>query len=234
MTRFTDEQYRCSACNALQDFRCYTEINVTSDPQLKDDVLRGRIFESTCSACGKVNFIPYPLLYIDEEKKLLFFLVQGAVKENPLEPLKEFLRGQGDEASLAILAKLDSFTVRVVESPNALSEKIQICDHHRDDHILEMMKVLMRGEIARKAPDLKINAMYYTPDKARNADRFSIETDEGFGNAVDVYEDLYKGIETEVLPHLSEEEMASVTVNEDWAFRAMGYTEKKEGEPKRS
>lgn len=228
MTRFSEEQYKCSGCGRLVTFRCYQEINVTQNPEMKDDVVRGKIFEDTCSQCGKVNYIPYPLLYIDENQNLLIFLNAEDIRENPLKPVQDFLQEQKDDESAALLEKIDSYTVRIVKNPNELSEKIQIFDHNRDDRILEMMKVLMRGEIGRKAPDLKVQAMYYTPDAARKNDRFSIETDKGFGSAVDVYEDLYQGIEKEVIPQLTKDEREAVRIDEDWAFRAMGFQEKKE------
>ena len=71
---------RCRHCSREADIPAYNIVNSRENPELKQQLLLGRIFIWTCPSCGTDNLVRYPLLYHDPDEKLLIWLSDG-VKE---------------------------------------------------------------------------------------------------------------------------------------------------------
>jgi len=67
----------CEHCGKEFDFPIYDSVNVTLDPELKDKVFSGDIFNCECPHCKKINTVTYPFTYHDMEKK--FMVLSGSV-----------------------------------------------------------------------------------------------------------------------------------------------------------
>jgi len=81
----------CDECGKEYEFNYYRSINVSLEPELKDKVISGEIFKSTCPHCGRTTYIPFPFLYHDMEHKLMIYVNR---KENIEEGLKEIIESR--------------------------------------------------------------------------------------------------------------------------------------------
>jgi transcription elongation factor Elf1 len=78
MSRFQERVLECPVCNVEFPARIWSSVNVTLDPQLKDEVMEGRLNRVICSACGFSGRSPDPFLYHDMDKKMMFYVAEGA------------------------------------------------------------------------------------------------------------------------------------------------------------
>ncbi|NMB79393.1 MAG: hypothetical protein GYA23_09920 [Methanomicrobiales archaeon] len=63
-------EVECPSCRAKQDILIWKSINVTRDPEMKEQLFTGKVNYFTCSTCGFEGFISAPLVYDDMDKKI--------------------------------------------------------------------------------------------------------------------------------------------------------------------
>jgi mannitol/fructose-specific phosphotransferase system IIA component (Ntr-type) len=63
----------CPVCGTALQVELHTMVDVGLRPELKGQVLRGRLNTVVCSCCGSEGFVAAPLLYHDPEKEVLVF-----------------------------------------------------------------------------------------------------------------------------------------------------------------
>lgn len=63
-------EVECPSCKAKQDIILWQSVNVTRDPELKEQLFTGRINYFMCSACDFEGFISAPLVYEDMAMKI--------------------------------------------------------------------------------------------------------------------------------------------------------------------
>ena len=78
MSRFQERVLECPVCNARFTARIWSSVNVSLDPHLKEEVMEGRLNQEKCSHCGYSGHSPDPFLYHDMDKKLMFYVAEGA------------------------------------------------------------------------------------------------------------------------------------------------------------
>jgi hypothetical protein len=139
MTRISTETVTCPACDHEQEFTHWESVNVSLDPNLKDQLLRGELTTFTCNKCGAQVDVQAPLLYHDMEKQLMIWLLPGDME--PEMPQQNGLLG-------GLIERFSGqFTYRVVRDLNQLIEKIRIFDDELDDKVIELLKfMLCRGD----------------------------------------------------------------------------------------
>lgn len=139
MSLNTQEKIRCPGCGMLNDVTLWQSITVSDSEDLKKELLNANINILHCSECGAKALIPSPLLYHDEEKKLMFSFIpaqdQNQVLEN-FNSIKESSKRSGE------LEKLSGYNLRYISSYNTLLEKILIFDSGLDDRTIEVIKLM--------------------------------------------------------------------------------------------
>ena len=68
---------RCRRCGAEEEIPAWNIINAQENPELRAELLEGKLFLWNCPCCGADNLIKYPLLYHDPAQKLLLWLTDG-------------------------------------------------------------------------------------------------------------------------------------------------------------
>jgi len=126
------ESLSCPECGHPLEFTCYSSINATHDPALKEGLFRGELTTFNCPACSHQTHISFDVLYHDMQAKIFIWLkhpyegIQPAV--DPLtEPMFELAEG---------------YRFRLVTSFNDLLEKIRLFDDGYDDVTIEVLKLL--------------------------------------------------------------------------------------------
>lgn len=65
MTMLDSISVDCPQCGCSQEATVSRTVNVTNDPELKEQLINGHVNLFTCGKCGMKGFLPVPLLYHD-------------------------------------------------------------------------------------------------------------------------------------------------------------------------
>lgn len=135
----TKKEIKCPSCGNLQDMTLWQSVTANDSPDLKEDLLKGKVNIFRCSSCNAVALVPVPLLYHDEEKKLMisFSPCEEKDKKHLFEQVKETSRTSGE------LSELSGYNLRFVSEYNELLEKLLISDNGLWDKAIEVLKLLV-------------------------------------------------------------------------------------------
>ena len=62
--------FKCGKCGQIVRMKITSRIDVTGKPELKAQVLNAQFFNQTCPNCGTAGVVPYPCIYVDNDKSL--------------------------------------------------------------------------------------------------------------------------------------------------------------------
>ncbi|MBP5637438.1 MAG: CpXC domain-containing protein [Bacteroidales bacterium] len=197
---------RCRRCGAEEDIPAWNIINAQENPELRAELLEGKLFLWTCPRCGSDNLIKYPLLYHDPTQKLLLWLTDG-VPEVEARMAETIASEEG----------LQDYSARIVDTPGEMMEKIKIAEAGLDDVAMEICKYVTAQEMGKTDVDFKFFRL-------EGADRRILLTyPEGgemqvVGTGFSVYEDAagIVGRNPELAVH------GLVKVNADWLSQHIG------------
>lgn len=140
------QQIKCPACGELQEMTVWQSITVSDSPDLKEDLLKGKINIFRCASCGQTALVPTPVLYNDSEKKLMisFSPCSGEEKEKMLAGIRVASRDSGE------LDEMEDYNLRFVATYNDFLEKLLIFDNDLHDKVIEVLKLLVLMQEADK------------------------------------------------------------------------------------
>lgn len=126
----SQETIACKQCGHEQEFTIWHSINVTLNPELKEQLLTGQLTTFTCEACGTRAEVVWSLLYHDMEGELMVHVrLDDEPEETPdQDPVEDFMR---------------TFTLRTVANRNELVEKVLLAAAGLDDRVIELFKVAL-------------------------------------------------------------------------------------------
>ncbi len=126
----------------------WNSITVKDSADLKEDLLSGKINMFRCTACSHTALMPTPLLYNDEEKRLIITLSptnDPLLKQQMLENVQNTSKDSGE------LENLKDYNMRFVTDYNDLLEKILIFDNGMNDKVIEVIKLMILMQEPDKA-----------------------------------------------------------------------------------
>lgn len=142
------QKVKCPKCGQLHEINVWNSVTVSDSPDLKKDLLSGKINILRCDICGQTALLPDPLLYHDEEKKLLFSFtpcIDEAKKEELFNELKENSEKSGE------IDEFEGYNLRFITDFNTLLEKILVFDNGLHDKVTELIKLLILSQEPEKA-----------------------------------------------------------------------------------
>ncbi len=148
MSLNTKQQLKCPGCGQLQDMIVWNSITVSDSPDLKTDLLSGKVNIFRCPSCSQVGLMPTPLLYHDEEKHLM---ISFTPCEDPLLGLQLFDNMRQASKDSGELEKYEDYNLRFVTNYNELLEKILIFDAGYSDKAVEVLKLMILMQDPEKA-----------------------------------------------------------------------------------
>ena len=133
------KQIKCPSCSTLSEMMLWQSVTVSDSRDLKEDLLKGKVNIFRCASCGATALVPVPLLYHDEEKRLMisFSPCEDADRLRLFNQVKETSRESGE------LSELSDYNLRFVCSYNEFLEKILIFDNDLSDKTIEVLKLLV-------------------------------------------------------------------------------------------
>ena len=134
------QSVKCPSCEQMSEITVWSSITVKDSPDLKADVLGGKVNIFRCPSCAHIGLMPHPMLYHDEDKRLMisFSPTNDAVlKQQLFENIKSSSAQSGE------LEKLNGYNLRFVTDYNELLEKVLIFDNGLNDKAVEVIKLMV-------------------------------------------------------------------------------------------
>ncbi len=147
MSLNASQKIKCPSCGQLQDMTVWDSITAKDSPDLKADLLAGKINIFKCSSCSHFGLVPTPMLYHDEDKKLMISFTPSndpSLKQRLFENVCETSKASGE------LETFEEYNLRFVCEYNALLEKILIFDADLNDKAVEVIKLLILSQEPEK------------------------------------------------------------------------------------
>ncbi len=130
MSQSSTISIKCPQCGEEQDFTAWNSINVSLNPEKKNELRSGALTRFTCAKCGELSEVNYPILYHNPDKKFMVWLYG--------DPDDEKMQG------LMVGDFLEHYCLRLADSRNQLVEKTHVLEADLDDRILELFKLVTR------------------------------------------------------------------------------------------
>lgn len=137
MSKLRIEKFECPECGTEVDYQVWDSINVDLDPELKEKLLSGEIYEWVCPNCGKKFSLPYDTLYHDMKHQfMIFYSPFENDDDSKYQPLKIPRQPFGLD---------ENYTIRSVYGHLNLREKITIFEAGLNDVAIERLKYVMKN-----------------------------------------------------------------------------------------
>lgn len=140
----------CPKCNCDNELRVFKTINATTDPQFRDKLLNGQIFNFQCVGCGYEATLKYPVLYNDMKNRFMVYYIPNVDMDHVV-----------DEKLEREYAELSDVKKRLAGSFNAFKEKIHIFESGLDDRAIELTKLAVSKVVEKKTSE-KVNEVYFS------------------------------------------------------------------------
>ena len=142
------QSVKCPKCSQMTDVTVWSSITAKDSIDLKNDLLMGKINMFYCPSCELTALMPHPMLYHDEDKKLMISFTPTddvVVKEKMYQDICEASKESGE------LDNLEGYNLRFVTDYNELLEKILIFDNQLNDKAVEVIKLMILSQDVDKS-----------------------------------------------------------------------------------
>ncbi|MGH9551129.1 MAG: CpXC domain-containing protein [Terriglobales bacterium] len=124
----------CPHCGKMTQNKIWGTVNVGINPELREEVLTGRVRRTTCPFCSSEFNVEWHFLYHDPKGK--FMISYHPTKDGRSAPIPTV----GLDLVEGVLS---NYKLRLVTSWNELREKIGIFESGLDDYPIETIKLLL-------------------------------------------------------------------------------------------
>ncbi|HJJ42315.1 MAG TPA: CpXC domain-containing protein [Methanocorpusculum sp.] len=143
---------RCPKCGSRQEFTMYPSITASSNPELKEQFLNGKLTTITCDSCGFSGVVEYPMLYHDLDDKFSIYFKPDSDERKV------------DLPNVLPAHLISDMKLRLVHNQDDFREKIYIFRDKLDDRIIEVVKDSILREMEAKKEANMPDALYYAED----------------------------------------------------------------------
>ncbi len=186
-----EERVTCRKCGEESDFVVWQSLNATLNPEAKEKLMTGELFQHQCPKCGTIANVVYDLLYHDMENQTMIQL--AADRDIPLRQYIDVFNSFTEQEIAPGLPKMgDDYRLRIVRTQNELREKVYIFDQGLDDRVVEVMKTVIGSHLAKSKSDFYIAEMLL--EITEKPERFYIRLSNGEVGTTDFPQKLYDGL----------------------------------------
>lgn len=142
------QSVKCPECEQMSEITIWSSITAKDSPDLKRDLLSGKVNMFKCPSCSHTALMPHPMLYSDEDAKLMISFSPTndvVLKDKMFEKVKESSAKSGE------LEKLEGYNLRFITDYNELLEKILIFDNSLNDKAIEVIKLMILSQDVDKS-----------------------------------------------------------------------------------
>ncbi|MCQ2497226.1 MAG: CpXC domain-containing protein [Lachnospiraceae bacterium] len=180
---------KCPKCGKEFKVNVWNSINLSENPELKEKVLSGEVFQATCDECKEVAFLEYNMLYHDDENDMMLHLVSGELTDQQV--IDSYIK-----ATDVLKIAREEYIMRITKSPEQLREKVYIFDQGLDDRAIEIMKLVILSKIKNEVKADIEEIILRTEKDNEEPKMFLFRTSEKKVGSVPFIKELYEDIET--------------------------------------
>lgn len=142
------QNVKCPKCAQMSEVTVWNSITVKDSADLKKDLLSGKVNMFHCPSCSHTALMPTPMLYHDEEKRLM---ISFSPCSDELLKMQLFDNVQKTSKDSGELEKLEGYNLRFTADYNELLEKILIFDNSLNDKTIEVLKLMILSQDLEKS-----------------------------------------------------------------------------------
>lgn len=140
----------CPECKNEGKFTIWHSINVDVNPETRNKVKSGKIFEYECENCGKAFNVEYKFLYHDISNRFMVWYF----------PRHEYdINKEIEEVNKKQLPEFFNEKIRMVDDKRQLIEKINIFEDRLNDLIIEIIKHIIKEQIKDESVEIFYNGI---------------------------------------------------------------------------
>ena len=203
----------CPVCGTKGEASAWQTLNADLDPEAKEALLKGTLFQYRCPACGEVSALNYGLLYHDPTRRAMVYCVP---EEEAEQARAEIRSAEGLNELTAAAGK--GMTKRVVTSQNVLREKAAIFDCGLDDRVIELVKLFCGANAVRQYPDIRIEDVFFLA----GGGEYFLEFVSSPPLTAKVPRELYDRVRADFREQLDAAGSDELTVDRRWAMGLLG------------
>lgn len=203
------ESITCPECGTENDFLVWQSLNGDLDPEAKQRLIDGTLFDFKCKKCGHESKVNYPILYHDMTHNVMVHCVP---EEDVEKAYKEFV-----ESENAFGIKLPKYTKRIVTNHNSLREKAIIFEHGLDDRVIEIIKLFYYANASKQFPEANIRDVFFLVVDGK----FILEFIGDKPLSAEISDGMYDRIKADFAEKLEASEDDDVIINIGWASKIL-------------
>lgn len=142
------QSVKCPKCSQMSDVTVWSSVTVKDSIDLKSDLLSGKVNMFKCPSCEHTALMPHPMLYHDEEKRLM---ISFSPTNDPVLKEQMFSNIKDSSSKSGELEKLEGYNLRFVTEYNELLEKVLIFDNELNDKAVEVIKLMILSQEVDKS-----------------------------------------------------------------------------------
>ena len=131
---------KCMQCGTISEVKEYHGLDLTRNPEGKEQLMKGEFFQWRCPKCGMEADLSWPCWYFDPEARLGISLVPGidsSTGEGAVQVMNRNLEG----------LEQPDMTRRVVGNFYAMQEMVRAQDLGMDQRAIQLVKPLIIGQL---------------------------------------------------------------------------------------
>lgn len=141
----------CPKCGVEGNFTIWHSVNVDVNPETREKVKNGKLFEYKCKNCGDINHVEYRFLYHDTNNNFMIWYF----------PNNEYdIYNEINEVNNIDLLSLARRKIRMVDNKRSLIEKIHIFEDGLNDIVIELLKKMILINIEDKTVEVFYKGMH--------------------------------------------------------------------------
>ena len=148
MSLNSKQNVKCPKCGQMAEVTVWNSITVKDSADLKQDLLQGKINMFHCASCSHTALMPNPILYHDEQKKLL---ISFSPCDDPVMEQKLYDNIKDTSAKSGELKNFEGYNLRFITKYNDFLEKILIFDNKLNDKAIEVIKLMVLSQDLEKS-----------------------------------------------------------------------------------
>lgn len=165
----------CPDCSHPARYALWTGVNVTLEPELKQEVLRQELNRVQCPECEAQFEVVTTMVYHDMEAGVMIELrPEGPEFSEQRQWSSERLREETERWAEQAVHEM-GYRLRRVGTMNRLVEKVLVFDEQLDDRVIEVIKLVL----SRSAPDTQLFFLGCREPREADADELGSEQGDG-------------------------------------------------------
>ena len=144
----TTENITCPACKKQRQIEIYPSVNVTLNPEFKEPLMTGELFDHPCLECGHPTRVMYNILYHDMEKRLMVQMAQP-------DEIEKYEAEFAHHKVLLRLSKSEDYNVRYVTDLGSLITTVNAFDHDLDDRIVNVILFMIWSDYLSEGREIE-------------------------------------------------------------------------------